>query len=176
MDERFNYNEYDQITVTTKTEKAEKIVGDYACFGWEKIDEVYDKVYSNVVHLTFMRAHRLKEKDELLYLQVCYEEKLNAVSDLERSKNAFSSVIFCVTLILAITAWVLGATLIFKNTILWGIVIASLGVLITSAFLPVALSVRKKENLKHFEKVTALNLEIESILEKVLAFGVENEK
>lgn len=175
MIDNFDYNKYDKITVTTKTACSQKVIDDYQRFGWEWIKKDNDRIFSNIVHLTFKRAHRLKNKDKLQYLQVCYEEKLNAVFDLERSRNLFSSVLFIVFALFLSAFLALGVNFITQGKFLFGWGCVLLGVA-TVCFIPVLIKIRVRENRKYQERVNALNQEIKEMLEGVTELSEDKDE
>ena len=173
---KYNFNEFDRITVTTKTEKIEKIVNDYSLFGWKWIEKEYDLVFSNVVHLTFERPHRIENKDRLQYVQVCYEQKMNDLADLERKWNFYSNILFIILFIAFISISMACGYFFYKAKFLLGGIFAFLSLLCV-CFTPLIGRLRVKENRKKNEKVNKLSQEIENALKEVsLISGVkENE-
>ncbi len=177
MSEKFDYNNFDKIVVTIKREKEESIVKDYSIFGWQKIEVSDDDVFYDVIHVTFCRPHVINDKDELLYLQVCYEEKINEVSNLERYKNTASSILYGVLLTLSLTALIFGVVHIlkFSNTLL-GILLI-LGCVLSGGVVVPINKLRKKENNKYTAKFNATHNQIQDILNRVKKLsGVKDEK
>ncbi len=176
MKDNFNFDEYDRITVTTKTENEEKILRDYSIFGWEWIKKENDVIFANLVHLTFMRPHRIKNKDQLQYQQVCYEQKINTLFEFERTKNLFSTLWFIFLVSLFVSFGGLGVYFMLKSKILLGGIFLFIGVA-SACLTPLIKRVRVKENRRHREKVNKLNEEIEDALKKVAFLtGVQDEK
>lgn len=170
MKNYFDYKNFDKIVVTSKREKQQKIINDYALFGWEMIEVSDDETFSDLIHITFYRPHVIENKDELQYLQVFYEERLNKLSDLERRKNLLSSSLSVVMLVFLITLLVFFTLSLFKYSniilsILFFFFIVVLG------FLTVPLNkLRKRENFNHIKKIALINEDINKILKDVKSF------
>ncbi len=177
MEKKFDYNEFDKIVVTTKREKVENIIKDYAVFGWQELTVDDDEVFYDVIHITFFRAHVMDNKDELLYLQVCYEQRLNKASDLERYKYTYSSIFYCILLIFSIITLILGVISIVKfSNVLVGLLFIVACFMIGGAVVPVN-KIRKKEYGLFITKYNNVLKEIEEILIQAKALsGVYDEE
>lgn len=177
MENSFDYNNFDKIVVTTKREKAENIIKDYAVFGWQKKEVSDDEVFYDVIHITFSRPHVIKNKDELLYLQVCYEEKLNKTADLERYKNLNSSILYCIVLTFCVLTLILGIVNLVKfSNILLGILFI-VGCFLVGGTVVLVNKLRKKENGIYNRKFNCLLKDINDILNKVKVLsGVKDER
>ncbi|MBO7345116.1 MAG: hypothetical protein J6U92_04165 [Clostridia bacterium] len=170
-----DFNDYDFITASTKTWCAKKIISDYNRFGWEVIKEESDGLFSNLVHLTFRRVHKLENKDQLQYLQVCYEQKINQVFDLERNKNLFSNLLFLLFAIFCVSSFGLCTYQLIQSNLLFGGVCAVLGC-VSLFFIFLTARLRKRENRKYQLKVNELNKDIEKMLIDVsMLSGEKNE-
>lgn len=77
-----NLFENDTILIKSKRQAAEHIIERYGDFGWTLTERKDDKVYENIVHLTFSRPHFLENKDELQLLQVKLEIAYNTMGRL----------------------------------------------------------------------------------------------
>ncbi len=167
MEKDFDYKNFDKIVVTTKREKQEKIINDYALFGWGKIEVSDDEVFYDVVHVAFSRPHVIVNKDELQYLQVCYEERINMLSNLERRKNAFSSTLAVLMLICSLTLLVFFvlSLLKFSNVVLS---IFFFFCILVFGFLLIPLNkLRKKENINFIKKTSLISEDVKKILKDV---------
>jgi hypothetical protein len=144
----------------------DKIVNDYSFFGWKWIEKEYDLVFSNLVHLTFERPHRIENKDSLQYIKVCYEQKLNDLADLDRRKNFTSSLLFVFLALVFI--FVCGASVYFfyKSKFLLGGIFVFLS-LVCVFLTPLIGRLRVKENRKRTETANKLQREIENTLKEV---------
>ncbi len=72
-----NIFDSDFISIKGKKQAAEHIIGCYGKFGWKLVEQKDDKIYGDVTHMTFMRPHFIKNKDELQLLQVRLEIAYN---------------------------------------------------------------------------------------------------
>ena len=177
MENSFDYKNFDKLVVTVKRDKQEGIINDYALFGWKKIQTKDDDVFYDLVHLTFYRPHVIENKDELLYLQVCYEERLNKASDLERYKNGLSSIFYCTLLLLAVLGIIFSLINILKySNLLIGLLFILGSVLLGGLIIPIN-KLRKRENGKYIDKVNEILEQIKDILQKVKSLrGIKDEK
>lgn len=103
-----DYNKYDYQTIVAKIEKANRLIEDYASFGWKKIEECPHSIYENLIEITFEREHKIANKDDMQFLQVNYEYYINQIGRLERKKHK-KSVIFGISMILIISMLILFA-------------------------------------------------------------------
>lgn len=177
LENSFDYKNFDKLVVTVKRDKQEGIINDYRLFGWEKIETADDDVFYDLVHLTFSRPHVIENKDELLYLQVCYEERLNKASDLERYKYSLSSVFYCTLLTFVVLGIILSLISILKySNILIGILFVLGSILLSGLIIPIN-KLRKRENGKYIDKVNEILEQIKDILQKVKSLrGIKDEK
>lgn len=74
--------ENDTISVKSKRSASEHIIGCYSDFGWTLEKKEDDKLYDNIIHLTFTRPHFIENRDELQLLQVRLEIAYNAMGTL----------------------------------------------------------------------------------------------
>ncbi len=65
--------EFDTIEFKLRRDKAEEIRSRLACFGWELEREKADRFSSEIVHVRFVRPHKVAQKDRLQLLQVRVE-------------------------------------------------------------------------------------------------------
>ena len=86
-----NYKEYDTLTLYVKKNKSTGIIKHYKIFGWELVEEADNNMYADLVDLTFIRSHKIKNKDELQLQQVYMEETLNKLGKLDKFKHAKSA-------------------------------------------------------------------------------------
>ena len=74
--------ENDTISVKSKRSASEHIIRCYSDFGWTLGKKEDDKLYDNIIHLTFTRPHFIVNRDELQLLQVRLEIAYNAMGRL----------------------------------------------------------------------------------------------
>ena len=153
-----DYEKYDYIEIIVKKENVDEVVSSYGKFLWKEISRKEDRRYSDVLHVSFYRAHNIENKDRLQLLQVYYEFALNERAELNEKKHHKSragicNLIFFATCILA-GLWRL--IFYFKNPIIFGCgIFLTLGVLFFAVFFGKKLKkLHKLENEKFqiFEK------------------------
>lgn len=171
-------NDYDNLTLFVKKKKAKEIVEHYNLFGWELVKAEENDLYEDLVDLSFIRPHKIENKDDLQLLQVYMEEKLNEAAKAQRRRYEKST-------ILGLTAGIFGAMLIgfgllisLASTLLdfaWGIVFASMGavlLILSFSFLPKMI---KKERVTYQKKKIILDEEIDAICEQAVKLRGEHE-
>lgn len=77
-------DEYDNLYVTVRGDKAAELTGYYRAFGWEKVSSRAHTVHVKRIDMSFRRPHRIEDKDELQLWQVYLETDLNLVGRLEK--------------------------------------------------------------------------------------------
>lgn len=88
MDERVNdYNNYDKLVLYVKHNKVEKIVKVYEKLGYELVEKKDNHNYGDTVDITFVRAHKIENKDALQLLQVNLEKEINYIGRSEAYKH-----------------------------------------------------------------------------------------
>ena len=182
-----DYQNFDYLDIIVKKVSENEIENAYLSFLWEKTDKKEDKRYIDVVHLSFRRPHKIKNKDRLQLLQVYYEYALNSRAQLSIKKHSKSkgdivrTIFFSAILLLGVGVFIYLTKTFFS--LIFSLIFASLvfGFLIFSAG-----KIRKKhikENKVYLEKVKEIDDEINGILTEVCSLtkkssfiGGENEK
>lgn len=162
----FDYNNYDKIDVYAKKFKTETIVSCYESFGWKLVNISDNDKYEDLNDITFVRPHKIPNKDFLQYNQIEMENILNKMGKLEKNKHSVTTIVgLCLGLfamsmaILAIYFFRLGT---ISNNI-YGIICSVLCVLGCCAEGTATLKVSKKESLRYSQKYTELETELNNI-------------
>lgn len=165
-----DYSNYDYITLTVKKDKAEEVITSYGAFRWEEMNRVSDKVYGDIIHVTFKRVHNIHDKDVLQYLQVLYESRLNEWSLLDNRKHYKSSIISSVIGLFIVLLFSFSLVLIFPLKNLTCCILGSAllcGCAIMSViFIKIIKKLRNKEKSIFDFKINKINAEINDILSK----------
>lgn len=171
----------DWIKLSTKKNKQQEVEKYYAGFGWNKVEEQSDKIYEDIVHLTFNRNHKIKNKDELQLLQVKLNNSLNKIAKYEKYKNIKSK---CLSLTINIICAILiiwGIIIPLKNLSVINIIISSILVILgLFGFIINGIIIEKlrKKELYNFNKILKLeNSKIQNIYSQAKKLsGVNNGK
>lgn len=125
---KIDYNNYDRLDVYAKKEKTDKIIKCYECFSWCLICNEDNKRYADTCDLTFIREHRIANKDFLQYRQIEMENVLNKIGKLEKNKHSKTTVVgLCLGLLSA--CFVAGGVfLLYKYLFVLGILLLVLSV------------------------------------------------
>lgn len=166
-----DYNNYDVLNLYVKRNKLENIINKYTIFGWELEKQEDNKEYEDIVELTFVRFHKIKNKDELQLLQVYMEERLNKVGQLERNKNAKTTSLAFIFGVIGLVMIVFGILDLIFNffsvSIAGDIIFLSIGAILELTGILVIPKIYKKEKFDFDSKISVLELEIENICERV---------
>lgn len=172
MDERLlDYHNYDKLTLYVKDDREKNLIRIYKGLGYTLISSTPNKKYNNIVDLTFIRPHKIENKDKLQYLQVDLEIELNNIGKLEKNKHSKSMAlgltigVFSLFIIFVGIYLLLGASiLISKIGFLIMIIIGLLSLASELIFLPKLI---KKENRDFEVKNKEANHRLEKIFDKI---------
>ena len=166
-----DYNNYDTLKIYANKSKCDDIIYHYNLFEWEVYEKVDNARYEDTVDITFIRPHKIENKDELQLLQVYMEERLNGIAKIEKDKYsrtlAFSlstGVIGIAFVVFSILAF-LGYLLPMRNIV--GVVSMTFGVVLLTlftVFLPIFI---KKDRLKCDTEIARLSREVDEISDRV---------
>lgn len=166
-----DYQNYDYLDIIVKKDSADEIALWYGRLLWSEYQRKEDKLYNDIVHVSFSRPHKIPNKDRLQLLQVYYENILNEKAYKSKDKHAKSEALIVTTVVLSIVL-VLGlGALVFwvKNLFAYlgaGLLFGLLCVGVACSFKAIK-KLRKKENL-NFEKLCAkYNDEIDKIMDEI---------
>ena len=166
---KVDYNNYDQINLTVKRQNADEVILSYGAFLWEKVEEKEDKQYHDILHLSFIRPHKIPNKDRLQLLQVHYEHFINERAVAENKKHAKSQALF-------VTAGVIGFSLvlgilalIFYLTSTFAIVGATVFIVLQSALFVFLILKAKGTMAKEKKNFIFKREELHGYIEKILS-------
>lgn len=157
----------DTLNIRIKKDKANEIEKQYLAFGWRLKFAQEDKKYFNILHLTFERDHYIKNKDELLMLQVEYESVLNEQARLKQKTNTKVASFSLILGFLALLCLVVGVVLACKHTAIgvsvFLFIVSTICILFNIYF---SLWIFKKNKIKDLEKIRKLKEQIRVISNK----------
>ena len=180
MAKEIDYHNFDKLEITAKTIKEKEVIRDYALFGWEEIERKYDKRILDLTHVTFIRPHKIANKDKLQLLQIYYENYMNEiyVCEKNKSKTSFAYIVsnlFLGAILLAIGVFVLLETTFFMR-VLGALFLSVSFVLLVCALLRIK-KLKDMEKEKFKQKYSYLKDKMESVLNDAVYFsGWEDEK
>lgn len=165
-----DYKNYDSLTLYVKKEMLEEITNRYLIFGWEVSDKKENTTYEDIIDVTFVRPHKIKNKDDLQFYQVHMEETLNDSAKLDRNKNSKTTVFgLCIGAIVVALIWFGVSFFIQKTTTLQfivGIVMIILGILLLVLELIYLPKLYRKEKQDYINKKQKIETELEEICNK----------
>lgn len=176
-----DYHNYDQINLTVKKQNADEVILSYGNFLWDLTSKKEDKLYHDILHLSFSRLHKIPNKDRLQLLQIKYEQSINDRVVMERSAHDKSRATFSIVIALCMCALfgiLLLAFDIRGSLYVIGGIFTVIVILAFAVFLFIKarkISVKESENLKL--KNQNIEVDIQNILsEAKLIAGVKNER
>ena len=86
--ENFDYNNFDKLNLFVKKQKLQDVINTYSSLGWKLVEKKDNKKYVDIIDITFLRPHNLKNKDDLQLIQVYVEDNLNDIAKLEKYKHS----------------------------------------------------------------------------------------
>lgn len=87
-----NYKNFDRLDIYAKKDKKRRIIQCYQSFSWKLVHRQESKRYADTEELTFIRPHKIKNKDFLQYNQIEMENILNDIGKLGKNKHARSTI------------------------------------------------------------------------------------
>lgn len=124
-----DYNKYDILDIYAKENKVETITECYESFCWELIEKNENRKYADTMELTFIRPHKLPQKDYLLYTQIEMENTLNAIGKLERTRYAKSTTISLICGLFSILLIILGGKFFSPKFLVVSIICMAIGII-----------------------------------------------
>ena len=174
-----NNIEVDRLILYVKLSKVDEIVERYKLLGWNLVEKAENRLFEDLLDLTFERNHKIENKDDLQLMQIYMEDKLNAIGKVERRRHAKSTSLSLILGPLALVAILTGLIVIFQvsTAFVWTIAsilfsLALVCVVLLAVLLPRLI---KKEN-KTFEKRNLiLHTELDHICNRAkLLLGEDN--
>lgn len=164
-----DYKNYDTLTLYVKKEKQQEIAQYYFSFGWELAVQGENKRYEDINDFTFVRLHKIKNKDELQLLQVYMEEDINQLAKLDKQKYAKSTALGLCLGIFGFLSMSLGL-LFFLNflpqSLLGGLIFSVLGIGLIVLMIVLLPRLIKKEKEIYSQKYKILDKNLHNTIEK----------
>ena len=82
--EKIDSNKFDTLNLFVKKIKRQDVVDTYTSLGWKLLTEKENDRYEDIIDLTFLRPHKIQNKDQLQLMQVYTEDNLNEIAKLEK--------------------------------------------------------------------------------------------
>lgn len=174
-----DYANFDRLDIYAKKDKTDKIIECYQSFSWELIDNSENERYEDTKDLTFIRPHKIKNKDYLQYNQIEMENIIINIGKIEKKKHAKSTSFGLLLGIFSCSFLIVGLYLLFYSNIsLWLSLITTIigfSCICLSTFL--SIKMYKKENEKFDYDYKKLNEELVAFCKKIRekTRGDENE-
>ena len=166
----YDYKNNDKITIFAQRDKFQEIIEYYKIFKWELVSNNNAKNSSELVELTFLRPHKIKNKDKLQLYQVQMEEYLNNIGRLENSKNTKSTTLGLILGLIFAIPIVLGILMlcnVIHTPTFVSIFLISIGAILTGINFALIFRLNIKEDKIFNNKKRKLNQELKHICNKV---------
>lgn len=108
-----DYNSYDYLSVSVKSDILDSILSCYTSLGWRVVKRENDRQYYNMKYLSFVRPHCIGNKDRLQYLQVRMETALNGLSAAAVRRHSGSTLLCVFLCVLSLAAVATGLWLFY---------------------------------------------------------------
>lgn len=178
MVKEFDYHNFDKLEVTAKTVKEREIISHYALFGWQEVKRVEDKKFFDISHITFIRPHKIANKDKLQLLQIYYENYMNELYACEKSRHTVSvAYVICSILSGLILSTISVITFFAKPFLLkvLAVLIMTVGAFLTSCSFIKHRNIRKCERENFQKRYADLKFKIDCVLnDATILAGGEN--
>lgn len=160
-----DYTNLDKLDIYAQKDKANKIIECYQSFSWQLVSNNENEKYENIRDLSFIRPHKIKNKDYLQYNQIEMENILNEIGKLEKKKHAKSTSLGLLFGLISSFFLFLGFYLIlYTNVSLFTsifTIVFALGITMMTTLL--SIKIFKKEKIDFENKYSSLNIKLEDI-------------
>lgn len=143
-----DYNNYDHLAVSVKSDQLERILQCYRALGWTEVTTVDDRQYYDMKYVRLRRPHFIENKDRLQYLQVRMETAINSLVTITRRAHVKSNLVLALAAVALVCMAAAGIwlALAFNGPLATaGIIIAGCGVLVMIAGLIAYGVLRRRE-------------------------------
>ena len=86
-----DYNNYDHLAVSVKSDQLNRILQCYRALGWTEVETADDRDYYNMKYVRLVRPHKIANKDRLQYLQVRMETAINSLVEINNRAHIKST-------------------------------------------------------------------------------------
>ncbi len=86
-----DYNNYDYLSVSVKSDQLGRILQGYRALGWTEEKTEDDRQYYDMKYVRLRRPHKIANKDRLQYLQVRMERSINSLVEITKRAHLRST-------------------------------------------------------------------------------------
>lgn len=175
-----DYNTYDYLSASVKSEIVDQMQMRYEDFGWELIERLPHSKYYDIEILTFRRDRKIKNKDKLQYLQVVMEHKINEIARLKKWQylpTIISTSLLCILDFLLVFGGI-AVILLLMNSIgyITGGILSGVGLVLSALTVIINKHLSFYDSLKYKALSLKLNSEIKQICEQVVDLTDEQDR
>lgn len=174
-----DYNKFDSLSLALKAELFDKMLSYYEKFGWRVFEKYEDRRYMNIVHVTLIREHRIKNKDKLQLLQVKLESLINRMAknrERKHRKTLFFSLCASAAFVLSAALAIFLATRRIPALTLVGACLVFFGVGGFFAHIPLSVRIYRKENASYARNFKRTSAEIVRVIERANTLLLEGKE
>ncbi len=171
-----DYNKYDSLSLALKSELVDKMLSYYEKLGWRVFEKYEDKKYMNIVHVTLVREHVIKNKDKLQLLQVKLESLINRMAKDRKRKHSKTLILSLSSSLFLVISLALGIFLAMRDVpalTLVGACLIFFGVGGFFAHIPVSVKTYRNENTAYARKFKRTSAEIVRLIERANELSME---
>lgn len=170
MKTNVDFNSYDCLPTALKKNTSEELVNLYRIFRWEEAERTEDKRFSDIVNITFIRPHKIPNKDRLQLLQVMAEERINSIAIMNTNKYSRSTALSLTAGIITFGAFLGGIGIALTSSFIMLKVMGGILSVIALAFSGLLISMipkmRLREDISYATESQRLHSEIDRICDE----------
>ncbi len=168
-----DYMNYDSLSVAVKENIAAEMKDWYGAFGWKITNEYNDKLYVDIVHMDFIRPHKIENKDRLQLLQVRFEMTANVIAKANRKAKTGAGVTGVLLFLLGAAIIACGAVLALWTDkamyIISGLIVIFAGILFWVLSIVLCINMHKYDKQRYTAYAGVLTENLRSIVKEAAA-------
>ncbi len=160
---------YDYLTILVKREKLEEVENRYKFFSWEILKEDKHERFGNIVVVEMRRIHKIKNKDNLQYLQVQMEFLINREEMYKRNKHKRSALFGLIFGILCAFIFACGLVTLLNHIstveVVFGIIFVVIGLFLNILLLFLIFKMSREEDRLFEENSIKISKQLDEVCE-----------
>ncbi len=160
---------YDYLTILVKREKLEEVENRYKFFSWEILKEDEHERFGNIVVVEMRRIHKIKNKDNLQYLQVQMEFLINREEMYKRNKHKRSALFGLIFGILCAFIFACGLVTLLNHIstveVVFGIIFVVIGLFLNILLLFLIFKMSREEDRLFEENSIKISKQLDEVCE-----------
>lgn len=162
----YDYKNKDKITIFAQFDKAEEIIEYYKKFKWDLIKNEKAKHATELLELTFIRPHKIDNKDKLQLYQVQMEECVNEIGKLENFKGSKTTSVGLIFGLIGLAPLVIAILMfcdVISSPLYLKIILTTIGIILTIINFITIRKINQVEEKYFINKTNKLNNTLNNI-------------